>query len=118
MTQMPDGAQLSPDGNYWLDTTSNEWKPVPTNAATATAGANTGADAAGGDPRVQARVTAGIAPEVHAATDEQRAQYIGDSTIGHESLEYTTLEVPEIADEHQGAEHEGQEHEGHEGELA
>jgi hypothetical protein len=109
MTQMPDGAQLSPDGHYWLETGTNEWRPVPGGAAdTAAAPA-----AAPADPRLQARLDAGIAPERHAATDEQRAAYIGESTVGHESLQYTVLEVPEI-----GQEHEGREHDTQEGEIA
>lgn len=92
--QVPPDAQRSEDGHYWWDTTANEWKPV--------AGAQGDAD-----PREKARADAGLPPEKHAATDEQRAQYIGESTIGHESLAYSELEVPEIS-EHEAGEHEGE----------
>ena len=95
--QMPDNAEKSPDGLYWLDTDINDWRPVPGGAA------DTGGQS--NDPRVQARLAAGLPAEKNAASDEQRAQYAGESTIGHESLAYSELEVPEI-NEHEAGEHE------------
>lgn len=106
MTQIPQGARRSDDGHYWWDEVAGEWKLVEQGEPAAGAAAGDAAGVAGsagatvpGDPRVEARVAAGIPAERHAATDEQRAQYIGESTIGHESLAYTVLDVPEIKDE-------------------
>jgi hypothetical protein len=51
MDATPQGATVSPDGNYWWDTEANEWKPVAGGAAD-TSGSSSSSDssATSGDP--------------------------------------------------------------------
>jgi hypothetical protein len=99
---MPAGAQVSEDGTYWWDPDNNKWELIEQGGATADPNAEPAPNAApagSDDPRVQARVAAGLPGEVHAASDEQRAPYVGDSTIGNDALDSTVLEVPEISEQ-------------------
>lgn len=114
MTQMPDGAQLSPDGNYWLDTSTNEWRAVPGGAAdtasnaAATAAGTAAAGAAEQTEQEKARVQAGLPADKTQLTDEHRAQYVPEGTVdaGEDQIGGEAQVV--AMQEQEGGEHEGE----------
>jgi hypothetical protein len=97
--QIPPDAQRSPDGNYWLDTTINDWRPVPGSAAdTGAAAATAAAGAAAG----------GQGQKTGTATQQGAVRPEDKMPISELSLEVAdTAEVPAIEGS-EGTEHAGE----------
>jgi hypothetical protein len=109
MTDVPEGARLSDDGNWWWDENGQQWQPVPGVGAGAPAtgsteggagGAEGDAGAAGGGDadRAAARVAAGLPASLHEVTDEQRAQYLSEPEVSVESVEHEEVEAVAMDD--------------------
>jgi len=74
MTQVPEGVQLSEDGQWWWD--GQDWQPVPQD----------------GD-RAAARVAQGLPASAEELTDEHRAAYLGEPTVEVEAVEADEVDV-------------------------
>jgi hypothetical protein len=109
MTDVPEGARLSDDGNWWWDENGQQWQPVPGGGAGAPAtgsteggagGAEGDAGAAGGGDadRAAARVAAGLPASLHEVTDEQRAQYLSEPEVSVEAVEHEEVEAVAMDD--------------------
>jgi hypothetical protein len=75
MTEVPESATLSDDGQWWWD--GSEWQPVPQD---------------GGD-RAAARVAQGMPASTEDLTDEHRASFLGEPTVEVEAEEADEVEV-------------------------
>jgi hypothetical protein len=74
MTEVPEGAQLSEDGQWWWD--GQDWQPAPQ----------------GGD-RAAARVEQGMPASTEELTDEHRANFLAEPTVEVEAVEADEVEV-------------------------
>jgi hypothetical protein len=130
MSTPPEGAQLSPDGNYWWDTDANAWQAVAGSAADgagdaagsagADAAAGAAADAAAGgaaaDPAADPAAAgsqwppAGYPEDPAEWTPEQLQYWFGNTTDASEDLAYSAdlVNVQPIAElEGSGDQNEG-----------
>jgi hypothetical protein len=80
MTEVPEGAQLSDDGQWWWD--GQDWQPNPQ----------------GGDDRTAARVEQGMPAALTDLTDEHRQGMVGEPTIEEEALDADEVEVLAMQD--------------------
>jgi hypothetical protein len=74
MTEVPEGAQLSDDGQWWWD--GQDWQPVPQ-----------------GDDRAAARVAQGMPASTDDLTDEHRANHLGEPTVEVEAVDADETDV-------------------------
>ena len=79
MTDVPEGAQLSEDGQWWWD--GQEWQPVPQD----------------GD-RAAARVAQGMPASTEDLTDEHRAKHLGEATVEVDAVDADEVEVFAMTD--------------------
>lgn len=91
MSEIPDDAQRSEDGQWWWDGAA--WQPVE-------------GDAAAGqlDERAAALVEQGLPPAREQLTDEQLTQFLAEPTVEDEELEVQETEVLAMQDAGDGAE--------------
>lgn len=80
MTEVPEGAKLSDDGQWWWD--GQDWQPVPQQ---------------GGD-REAARVAQGMPAANTDLTDEQRQGFLGEPTVEVEAVDADEVEVLAMQD--------------------
>jgi hypothetical protein len=86
MSNVPEGAQRSPDGHWWWD--GQQWLLVEEDGAPAAAAA------AGADPeRVAARLEHGYPAAVEHLTDEQKTALLGQPVHHSETLAMETVNV-------------------------
>jgi hypothetical protein len=95
MTEVPEGAQLSDDGQWWWD--GQDWQPVPQ------------ADSAvsqeeSGDDRAAARVEQGMPAALTDLTDDHRQGFLGEPTVEVETVEENEVEVLAMQDSGSGGE--------------
>jgi hypothetical protein len=107
MTDVPEGARLSDDGQWWWDESAQQWQPVPGAASASGSSSTGGADEQGGDGsggdggasssgdggQAAARVAAGLPAALTEITDDQRAAYIGESQVSAEPEDMETVET-------------------------
>lgn len=99
MTEVPEGAQLSDDGQWWWD--GQDWQPVP--QGDAPQGDAQGDDAQGAD-RPAARVEQGMPAALTDLTDEHRQGFLGEPTVEEEALDADEVEVLAMQDSGSGGE--------------
>jgi hypothetical protein len=80
MTEAPEGAQRSDDGQWWWD--GQDWQPI----------------SQGGDDRTAARVEQGMPAALADLTDEHRQGFVGEPTIEEEALDADEVEVLAMQD--------------------
>ncbi len=86
MTEIPEGAQRSEDGNYWWD--GQQWQLVEQPL-----------DEAEGDPqRAAARAEAGLPRSLFDVSDEQRAHYLSEAQVTIEAEAHDEVEVLAMQD--------------------
>lgn len=88
MSNVPDGAQLSEDGQTWWD--GQQWQPVTQDDSAASGGAT--------DDRSAARVAKGLPAALNDLTDDQRQGYLGQPTIEVEAGAAEQVEVLAMQD--------------------
>lgn len=96
MSNVPEGAQVSDDGQWWWD--GQAWQPVTPASESGGAesgGAESGA-AAGADDRAAAREAEGLPASLDDVTAEQREKYIGEPTMAAYVEVQNEVDVPEI----------------------
>jgi hypothetical protein len=81
MAEVPEGAQLSDDGQWWWD--GADWQPVP----------QEGGAEAGGTEQEAARVAQGMPAAITDLTDDHRQGFFGEPTVEDEDLESGEVEV-------------------------
>jgi hypothetical protein len=86
MTEVPEGAQRSDDGQWWWD--GQDWQPVPQD------------NAAGGQEA--ARVAQGMPAALTDLTDDHRSGFLGEPTIEVETVEENEVEVLAMQDTGEG----------------
>jgi hypothetical protein len=91
MSNIPEGAQRSDDGQWWWD--GQQWQPVHD-------GGGAKEQAADGD-RGAARVAQGLPASLYDVTDEQRAQHLAEATVSADALSQEMVDVPPMQDAHQ-----------------
>jgi hypothetical protein len=79
MTEAPEGAQLSDDGQWWWD--GQDWQPVPQVAE-----------------RAAARVEQGMPAALTDLTDDHRQGFVGEPTVEEEAVEAEEVEVLAMQD--------------------
>jgi hypothetical protein len=79
MTEVPEGAQLSDDGQWWWD--GQDWQPVPQV-----------------DERAAARVEQGMPAALTDLTDDHRQGFVGEPTVEEEAVEAEEVEVLAMQD--------------------
>jgi hypothetical protein len=79
MTEVPEGAQLSDDGQWWWD--GQDWQAVPQ-----------------GEDREAARVAQGMPASTTDLTDDHRAGFLAEPTVEVESVEADEVEVLAMQD--------------------
>ena len=79
MTEVPEGAQLSDDGQWWWD--GQDWQPVPQ-----------------ADERAAARVEQGMPAALTDLTDDHRQGFVGEPTVEEEAVEAEEVEVLAMQD--------------------
>jgi hypothetical protein len=82
MAEVPEGAQLSDDGQWWWD--GADWQPVSQEG---------GGAEAGGTEREAARVAQGMPATLTDLTDDHRQGFFGEPTVEDEDLEAGEVEV-------------------------
>jgi hypothetical protein len=107
MTDVPEGARLSDDGQWWWDESAQQWQAVQAGASASGSSSSGAADASGGDGggdegaassggdngQAAARVAAGLPASLHELTDEQRAPYLGEAQVSVESVDMETVDT-------------------------
>lgn len=108
MTDVPEGARLSDDGQWWWDESAQQWQPVQGAASASGSSGTGGSDAQGGEGsggdggassgggdggQAAARVAAGLPAALTEITDDQRAAYIGEAQVSAEPEELETVET-------------------------
>lgn len=86
MSNVPEGAQLSEDGNFWWD--GKQWQLV------------TG-EASGGD-RAAARVVLGMPASLSDLTDKHRKAHLGEPTVEVEVTQADHVEVLAVQETDEG----------------
>lgn len=89
MTEVPEGAQLSDDGQWWWD--GQDWQAVPQEGAS-------------GDDREAARVAQGMPAAITDLTDEHRSGFLGEPTVEVETVDSDEVEVLAMQDSGNGGE--------------
>jgi hypothetical protein len=84
MTEVPEGAQLSEDGQWWWD--GQDWQPVPQDGVPQDGVAQDG-------DRAAARVAQGMPAAAEEVTDEQRAGFLAEPTVEVEAVEADEVDV-------------------------
>lgn len=79
VAEIPEGAQLSDDGQWWWD--GQDWQPVPQE-----------------DDRAAARTEQGMPAALTDLTDEHRQGFVGEPTVEEEALEAEEVEVLAMQD--------------------
>ena len=85
MTEAPEGAQLSDDGQWWWD--GQDWQPVPQ-----------GDVPQSGDDRTAARVEQGMPAALTDLTDDHRQGFLNEPTIEEEAVDADEVEVLAMQD--------------------
>jgi len=86
MSNVPEGAQLSDDGQWWWD--GENWQPV--NQEGGQGGTAQGGD---GDERSQAKAAQGLPATLEELSDDQRKQVMGEPTVAVEAVDTEETEV-------------------------
>jgi hypothetical protein len=89
MTEAPEGAQLSDDGQWWWD--GQDWQPVPQSA-------DPQSDTTQGDDRTAARVEQGMPAALTDLTDDHRQGFLNEPTIEEEAVDADEVEVLAMQD--------------------
>ena len=79
MAEVPEGAQLSDDGQWWWD--GQDWQPVPQ-----------------GDDRTAARVEQGMPAALTDLTDDHRQGFLNEPTVEEEAVDADEVEVLAMQD--------------------
>ena len=90
MSNAPEGAQFSDDGQWWWD--GQQWQAV------SQGGGPTGGSSEAGDDRSAARVNQGMPASIYDLTDEQRSGFIGEGTAEVEVVSADEVDVVAMQD--------------------
>ncbi|MDP9465018.1 MAG: hypothetical protein M3P52_10365 [Actinomycetota bacterium] len=83
MSNAPEGAQLSDDGQWWWD--GENWQAVSPEGG--------GGAEAGGDDRATAKTAEGLPATLEELSEEQRKQVLGEPTVSVEAVDTDETEV-------------------------
>ncbi len=101
MSNVPEGAQLSDDGQWYWD--GSAWQAVTGGAAASGSGsAQPASGAAPMDERTQARVAAGLPATPGEETDEQRKAHASQPEFGDQDVNAEQVEVVAMTEHSDG----------------
>lgn len=92
MSNVPEGAQLSDDGQWWWD--GENWQLVNEEG-----GQSAATQGGGGDERAQARTAQGLPQTLEELSEDQLKRVLGEATVAVEAVEADETEVLAMNDD-------------------